>query len=147
MYLIGNSGHVRRSVLAVPSPAAGAGAAITVPGSELWVVLAVAFRIVTSAAVATRTPVLEFTDGSGEAITWACAGYGTTASSTVDYCFAYGLSEWDAAGTSTASGPCPLVPLGAGDDIALSVNAIDTGDQLSRIRVTLAQQPIRPDAD
>ena len=133
-----------RTVLAAPQPVAGTGFTVTVPESERQQLLAVTFRIVTSAVVATRYPHVAVTDGSGVAIIDVCAGYGVTAGSTADYSFVYGLAEWDSASTTNASGPLPPFPLREGDNIVVSVANIDTTDQISRIRVTLLQEPVRP---
>lgn len=136
-------GDVRRTVLAAPQPAAGAGVTVGVPESEHQQLLAVAFRLVTSAVVATRTPVVSVTDGSGVNIVGVAAGFGTTASSTADYSFAVGLGEWDQSNNANASGALPPFPLAEGDSIVISVGAIDVGDQISRVRVTLLQTPVR----
>ena len=135
---------MERTVLAAPQPSVGSGFTVTVPESEYQTLLAVTFRIVTSAVVATRYPHVAVTDGSGIALIDVAAGYGVTASSTADYCFAYGLAEWDTASTSNASGPIPAFPLREGDSIVLSVANIDAGDQVSRIRVSLMQEHVRP---
>jgi hypothetical protein len=136
-------GDVTRTVLAAPQPAAGAGVTVGVPESEYQTLVAVAFRLVTSNVVATRTPVVSVTDGSGVAIMGVAAGFGTTASSTADYSFAVGLGEWDQSNNANASGALPPFPLAAGDSIVVSVGAIDTADQLSRVRVTLLQRAVR----
>jgi len=136
-------GDVTRTVLASPQPAAGQGVTVGVPESEYQTLIAVAFRLVTSAVAATRTPVVSVTDGSGVNIIGVAAGFGTTASSTVDYSFAVGLGEWDQSNSANASGGLPALPLSAGDSIVVSVGAIDVGDQLSRVRVTLLQRPVR----
>jgi hypothetical protein len=85
------------------------------------------------------------TDGTGVLLVSCAAGFATTAGTTVDYTFAHGLSEWDSAGTTVASGPCPNLPLEEGDTITLTVDGIDVGDQISSVRVTLLQVPVRAD--
>lgn len=142
MDLVG-SGAVQRTVLAAPQPAAGTGVTVPTPQSEYQQLLAVAFRLVTSAVVATRTPVVSITDGSGVSIAGVAAGYGLTAGSTADYSFVVGLGEWDQSNNAVASGSLPPLTLTAGDSIVISVGAIDVGDQLSRVRVTLLQVPVR----
>lgn len=132
-----------RTVLAAPQPAAGSGVTVGVPESEYQTLVAVAFRLVTSAVVATRTPVVSVTDGSGVAILAVAAGYGATASTTVDYSYAVGLGEWDQSNNANASGGLTPLVLDAGDSIVVSVGAIDVGDQISRVRVTLMQDPVR----
>lgn len=136
--------ELERSVLAPGQVAAGASVSVPVPSSERQVLLAVSFRLTTSAVVATRTPIVSITDGSGIAIVSAAAGFGATANTAADFTFAVGLSEWDQAGNVVASGPVPEMPLREGDNIVISVNGVDAGDQLSRVRVTLAQASVRP---
>lgn len=142
MELVG-SGAVQRTVLAAPQPAAGAGVTVSAPKSEWQQLVAVNFRLVTSAVVATRVPVVSVTDGSGVNIIGVAAGYGATANTTADYSFVVGLGEWDQSNNANASGPLPPLPLAEGDSIVVSVGAIDAGDQISRVRVTLLQQPTR----
>lgn len=108
--------------------------------------VAVTFRLVTSAAVATRVPIVSVTDGAGVAIIVCPAGKSTAAGLTTDYTFAVGLGEWDIASTTQAAGPLPPLPLGDGDSITITVSAIDVGDQISRVRVVLLQSPIRADS-
>lgn len=136
-------GDVTRTVLAAPQPAAGAGVTVSVPESEYQTLVAVNFRLVTSATVATRTPVVSITDGSGVAIMGVAAGYGATANTTADYSFAVGLGEWDQSNNANASGGLTPLPLAAGDSIVISVGAIDATDQISRVRVTLLQRAVR----
>jgi hypothetical protein len=138
-------GDVRRTVLASPQPAAGQGVTVGVPESEYQTLLAVTFRLVTSASVATRVPIVSITDGSGVALVNCPAGKSTVASLTADYTFAVGLGEWDIASTTNAAGGLPTLPLAAGDSIVVSVSAIDAADQLSRVRVTLLQRVVRVD--
>lgn len=138
-------GDVRRIVVAPPQPSAGAGVTYVLPESEYSTVLAVAFRLVTSATVATRVPTVTITDGSGTAIVSVAAGKSQVASLTGDYCFVVGLGEWDAASTAVLSGPLPAFPLDGGDSIVIGVNAIDATDQISRVRLTLLQRAVRVD--
>src|SRR5512146_2181825 len=136
-------GDVRRTVLAAPQPAVGTGVTVSVPKSGYQTLLAVAFRLVTSNVVATRTPVVSVTDGSGVNIIGIAAGYGATASTTADYSFAVGLGEWDQSNNANASGAIPPLPLSDGDSIVISVGAIDAGDQVSRVLVPLLQRHVR----
>jgi hypothetical protein len=132
-----------RTVVHAGQPSAGQGVTVAVPGSERQRLLSVAFRLVTSAVVATRTPVVTITDGTGFAIGGTVSGFGLTASSTADFLFSVGNSEWDQSNNAVASGGIASVDLMAGDSIVISVGAIDAGDQISRIRVTLAQLTVR----
>lgn len=137
--------YEERTVLAVPQPAAGQGVTVPVPESETQQLVAVRLRLVTSAVVASRTPIVSILGGDGISIADSVAGFALTAASTADFSFIFGLGEWDAAGGVFASGPVTCIPLVAGDQIQISVQAIDVGDQLSRIRLTLLQVPVRDD--
>lgn len=131
---------VHRSLLAAAQPSAGATVTIQVPGADYQYLYAVAFRIVTSAVVGNRTPKVSVVAGDGVFITSVAAGFATTANTTVDYSFCHGLAEWDSAGTTVASGPGPTMPLEDGDTITVTVDNMDVGDQLSRVRVVLIQR-------
>jgi hypothetical protein len=109
-----------------------------VPDPGAWYIVSIAFRVVTDGTVATRTPVVTITDGSGANIAAAAAGYGITASSTADYAYTAGLSEWDQSNNAVASGPAPSMPLAAGDSIVISLGAGVVGDAISRVRIVLA---------
>lgn len=127
-----------RQVLA-PGGVAGTGTiTVQVPDPGAWYLAAVAFRVVTDATVATRTPLVSIVDGSGVAIGGAAAGYGITASSTADYLFSAGLSEWDQSNNAAASGPIATLPLSPSDAIQITLGAGVAGDAISRCRVTFA---------
>lgn len=107
-------------------------------GHNVWQIVAVTFRLVTDGTVATRVPVLQVTSGDGLPIATAAAGYGATASTTADYGYVVGLSEWDQGNNAFASGPAPTLPLDPGDAIVLQIAAGVAGDAVSRIHITLA---------
>ena len=111
------------------------------PGMDehnVWQIVAVTFRVVTDNTVATRVPVVQVLGGDQLPIATAAAGYGITASSTADYGYVLGLSEWDQANNAFASGPAPTIPLDPGDSITLQLAAGVAGDAVSRIHITLA---------
>lgn len=135
-------GAAKRTVIAAPQPAPGAGVTVAVPESECQMLVAVTFRLVTSAAIATRVPIVSVLDGSGVAVAACPSGKSTAATLTTDYSFLVGVGEWDAASTTNAAGPLPPLMLDAGDSITITVSAIDAGDQLSRVRVVLLQEPV-----
>lgn len=128
---------VNRQAIAAGQVAAGASVTVQVPDPGQWQIVAVTFRVVTSAVVATRTPVVTINGGDAVAVALAAAGYGITASSTADYSYCLGLSEWDQSNNAAASGPAPTLPLDPGDSIVISLGAGDVGDQISRVRVVL----------
>lgn len=116
----------------VPDPAPG------MEDHNVWQIVAVTFRVVTDGTVVTRTPVIQVLGGDGLPIATAASGFGITASSTADYGYVLGLSEWDQANNAFASGPAPTLPLDPGDSITLQVAAGVAGDAVSRIHIVLA---------
>lgn len=126
-----------RIVIAAGQVAAGGSVTVQVPDPDQWQIGAVTFRVVTSAVVGTRTPLLTVNGGDAVAIAVAAAGYGITASSTSDYSYCLGLSEWDQSNNAAASGPAPTLPLDPGDSLVLTLGNGDVGDQISRVRVVL----------
>jgi len=137
--------YTARTVLAAPQVAAGASVTVPVPESESQLLVACRFRVATSAVVASRTPIVSVLGGDGISIVDAVSGFAITAGSTADFSFAAGLAEWDAAGSVFASGGLFAIPLAAGDSVQISLSSGDAGDQISRVRLTLLQTPIRPD--
>jgi hypothetical protein len=126
-------------------PAAGASVTVAMPGAVRWYLQAVCFRLVADANVAARTPIVTVLDGTGVARARVAAGFSTSAGTTVDYTFAHGLAEWDSGGTTIASGPGPVLFMQDGDSIVISVDGVQAGDQLSRVRVTVLQKAVRAD--
>lgn len=135
---------MKRTVIAAPQPAAGNGVTVAVPGSETQQLLAVSFRLVTSAAVATRRPAVSVTDGTGTQLAAVASSTTSAASLTTDYSFAVGVGNAAGASGASASESLPPLPLESGDSVVISVASIDAGDQISRVRVTLLQEPVRP---
>lgn len=138
-------GTMTRGVIALPQPAAGAGITRNWESSEEGILVSVTFRLVTSATVATRTPVVQITDGTGQAILTVVAAASATASTTADYCLAVGLNAASLTAATFASGPLTPLPFRAGDSLVISVDSIDATDQLSRGRVVVMQHPVRDD--
>ena len=136
---------VTRSVIAPAQPSAGSGVTVTLPEAVYMELVAVTFRLVTSAVVATRTPVVSVLDGSSVALAAVAAGYGATANTTADYSFVAGVAEWDQSNNANASGGLGPFPIDAGDSLAITVGAIDAGDQISRVRVIVLQRNVRDD--
>lgn len=129
------------SVVYVPKPAASGGFSYATPGSVFQEIISCSFDLVTSAVVGNRTPVLEVIDGTGRAIVAAAAGWAVTASSTARYSFVRGLSEWDTAGVSFASGPIFRVPIVMGEAITLAIDGVQAGDQVSNIALVFLAEP------
>jgi hypothetical protein len=134
---------VSRSVIAPGQGAAGAGVTVPISEAEYQQLVAVSFRLVTSAVVATRRPAVAVTDGSGVAIVTVSSSITSAASLTTDYSFAVGVGASTGASGAAVSESLPALPLDGGDSIVISVAALDVGDLISRVRVTVIQQPVR----
>lgn len=92
-------------------PAAGAEFSVTVPGSAVWRVIAIAWSFVTDATVATRFPRLEVTDGESVFTRMIMVG-DQTASLVIPRFAGHGLERADGAGGGVTSGLLnPLIML------------------------------------
>jgi len=134
---------VTRSVIAPGQVAAGTGVTVTFPESEWQQLVAVSFRLVTSAAVATRRPAVAITDGSGVTLVTVPSSITSAASLTTDFSFAFGVGASSGASGTSVSESLPPLPIAEGDSLVISVAAIDVADQISRVRITLLQRPVR----
>jgi hypothetical protein len=139
-------GGMTRGVIALPQPSAGQGFSRAWEQSEEGFLVAITFRLVTSAVVATRTPVVQVTDGSGIPILTVVTAASASASTTADYGLAVDITSAALTTATFASGPLSPFPLRAGDTIVVSVDSIDAGDQLSRGRVVVMQDTVRDEA-
>lgn len=77
----------------VANPAAGADWVWTVPSSTAWQIQSIRAQLVTSAAVANRTPVLRVTDTAGNIVLDAPATAAQAASATVVYEWVAGVPD------------------------------------------------------
>lgn len=126
-------------VVTVSTPAAGAGVTFKYSGSEFWRVRAVCFQLVTSNAVANRIGYLDFLDGDGKRLGRFSSGYTQTASLTTVYTFGLGMNVYGANAAASIGAPLPELWLRKGCSLSVGVTAIDAGDQISAVRVTLDQ--------
>lgn len=131
-------------VKGVASPAAGAGFTYALTGSAVENLQAVAFRLVTSAVVANRVPVLDVLDGDGAVIASTMAGAAITASLTTTVSFWQGAGAFSGLTGARLVAPLPDLTLVAGLSVAVSVAAIDAGDQISAVRVFTEVFPTGP---
>lgn len=131
-------------IKAVASPAAGAGFAYPLTGSGIENVQAVAFRIVTSAAVANRFCILDVLDGDGAVVASSVAGAAIVASSTVTVSFWQAPAPLSGPNGGRLVVPLPDLILIGGLSLSVSVAAIDAGDQIDRIRVFTETFPSGP---
>jgi len=126
------------------NPAAGAEFAFVAPGQGIWRVYSIRFTVATSAIVANRTVAVVIDDGNVEGYR-ASAPASQAANLTVRYCAAAGVPP---GGTAAGGLTIPLPHYGAvllpGWRLAVDVDAIDAGDQLSAVAALLQEFPTGP---
>lgn len=126
-------------IVAVDSPAAGAGRSYTYSTSEYHMLRTLCFQVVTSSAVANRIVYLDLIDGAGNRIIRSSAGFTQTASLTTVYSFGTHLGAYGANAAASIGCGLPPVWLHPGAKFTIGVTAIDTGDQVSAINASYAQ--------
>lgn len=123
----------------VQSPAAGSGFTVKVAQSEFWKPRSLCFQMVTSSTVASRIVYLDLIDGAGIKIARASAGFTQTASLTTVYTFALGITQYGANAAASIGAPLPDVWLRPGCKLTVGVTAIDTGDAITAVNLTVDQ--------
>lgn len=121
----------------IANPAAGADFSVTVPAGEQWILRSMAAVLATSAAAATRTPVLLIMDGSGNVSMAAGQGDAMAASTTWTWSFYPGATDL---GVSTSPAHAPIPPdlrLPPGYVIKSSTAGLQAGDQWSAIALMI----------
>lgn len=137
----------------IPTPAVATAATYTVPGSVRWDLYSVKFDLTIDSTSATRYPFITVDNAAGLFVVACPAGYAATAPGSgtqlTHFTFSRGLSEWDAASTDYAAGPCPLIPMVGGQKLGIRVDGIQAADQLSNIVISVIQYDVmaeqRPD--
>lgn len=127
-------GHIETldRVIAVPSPALGVDASVTVPGHEVWEILSGSVVLTTGAGVANRIPTLVVDDQSS---TYFAVGLGATlvASTTQRFAFAHlGFIPPVVAGAPVMVPFVDRLILGGGHRFRFSTIALDPSDQWSQ---------------
>lgn len=126
-------------VVAVQSPAAGAGFTVKVPQAEFWRPRALCFQMVTSATVASRIVYLDLIDGAGVKMGRFSSGFTQTASLTTVYTFGLYMNAYGANAAASIGAPIPELWLRPGCKLTVGVTAVDTTDQISAIDLTVDQ--------
>lgn len=137
---------IRRRIVRIDDPAAGAELSETVPGQETWVVESVRLQLVTDATAADRSVRITATDGSVEHFR-TVHGEVQVASTTVVYAAFNGSP---AAGT-TANGlvlawPTSGLILPPGHVLATNTMNLQAADQISDARLNVLAIPTGPRA-
>ena len=134
---------VRRRVIQVPSPAAGADWSVQVPGGERWSIRSLVAQLQTSAVVANRGARVEVSDGNVRVASYQAAQ--VQAASVVAR---HTLVPGGPAGANAQSqasqwpGPDPFI-LPPGWVLSTSTVNLDVGDQWSQIALHVLQEPVR----
>lgn len=134
-------------VVPVAQPAVGTEFTLTAPGGEYWRVVSLRFTLVTSAAVANRTPRLRVSDGTD-----VYASHGPVAVQAAGVTLAYSAHEGSAVraaigGEAGLSWPTRGHLLQPGHRIVSSTDLIDVGDQYSAIVALVQSFPAGPDLE
>lgn len=130
-------------VVSIPQPAAGAGFTYTVSGAERELLLAVTFQLVSDANAATRTVRVLFRDSNGVTFAAVAAPHTQTATHTVVYSLALGMTAYGDDDTANIGGSLPYLPLDVGDTVVVSIANVQAGDQVSSARVFKLQEHVR----
>lgn len=131
----------QRELLPLDTPSAGGGFTRTIDGRYIVRPLALHFRIVTDATVANRTVYVQYRDTNGVAFASMLAPVNVTASTTVDFAFWRGLGQADWIGTTPVTVPLMEAFLLPSWQLAVAIDGVQAGDQLSRIRLYQEEFP------
>lgn len=119
----------------IPQPAAGAFAIRKAPGETFEILLAARCTMVTSAAVANRTPVFRILNGDLSVVAQSVQALVVPASTTVDVSWAYGLTAVTAAVGGPASAGLPELMIPPGFSFAIGMTGMQAGDQVSPVQL------------
>jgi hypothetical protein len=130
-------GNAFQETILVPNPAAGSGFTITTPGQYHSFLIVAFFRLVATAVVNSRVPVIELRDSGGNVVAAGAFVGAQTANTTWEYCYAPDyIGSASGSQSSLNMGVLPKIWLPPSWQVNMRVNAIDAGDQLQRIRLT-----------
>lgn len=126
-------------VLTGAQPAAGAGFTRIVPGNQWERLVGVTFKLVASAAVATRVPIVQFKDADGnEFLTVASIGT-VVASGTITASFGIGCASSQSSQSSRVTTALPDLILYPALRWTLTATGLDVADQISAIAFYVQQ--------
>lgn len=130
-------------VIALPQSPPGQGFTFTPSGAVVTELIAVSFRVVTSAGVANRQVFLEFRDSAGFSFATVAAPFQQTATHTTDYSFTCGGLQYGANDAAHIGGPLPCLSMDNTLQLVAGITAIQAADQISRITLAARLWPIR----
>lgn len=128
-------GHAFSQVLTVPAPAAGSGFTYTNDGFYWELVDLVSFQLVSNGNAANRQVLLTIADGSGVALASLPAASVQIASKTYQYTWSTEFSSFNTVVSNAITGPLPSIFLQPTYSVAVTVGALDAGDQISNVRL------------
>lgn len=130
-------GHGRAfsQVLPLPDPAAGAAFTYTNTGFYWEILDSISFQLVTSSHAANRQVTLSILDGSGTALATLPSASVQTASLTYQYTWSPEFSNFNTVVDTAVTSPLPILLLQPQYGFSVTVGNIDTGDQVSNIRL------------
>ena len=128
------------------NPAAGANFSQTVPAGVTWIVTAIDYQIVTSATVANRNAAIVITDPVGSEVAAIQVAANQVASTTWTYVHtpSWAGADVNVGARVTATLPDDGVPLQPGSTVKSAVAALQAGDQIQNIVITVVEQPVVP---
>jgi len=119
------------------NPAPGAGATITVPAGQQWIIHGVRLTFVTSATAGNRTMSMAASDASAHVLTQVISTYVQPASTTTVYAFASGAIATTVPVFFTITQPQPAIYLGAGGSLVIAAVNEQAADQISTIALMI----------
>jgi hypothetical protein len=123
----------------VANPAAAAGFTYTNTGTYWQLLDLVAFRLVTDGNAANRQVKLVVADGGGVALATLPSASVQTATLTWDYSFSPEFSNFNTVVGLSVTSPLPLIFLQPEFTVAVTIGTVQTGDQISNIRLYAEQ--------
>lgn len=134
-------GRALRDRLAGTQPSAGAGFSLSLDGRYTTRLVAITFRLVTDANAGTRTVRVAYKDAAGNLRAFVVAPLTQAASKTIDYSFARGISAASSVADLMACAALAELFLDPTDAIAVDIDTVKAGDQLSAIVLTVERFP------
>ena len=121
------------------SPAAAAGFTYTVTGTQWQLLDSISFRLVSDGNAANRQVKLVIADAGGIALATLPAASVQTATLTWDYTWSTEFDTFNAVVALAVTSPLPAILLQPEFSVAVTVGAVQAGDQISRIRLYAEQ--------
>lgn len=135
--------HAEHLPVSIPTPAVGAAATMTVPGSVQWEVLSISWTYTASSNAATRIPFLAFLDTAGASVGSFGSPFTVVATNVAQVSFGVGATQFGANSSARMGGGIPAMRLGDGMRVQLSATLIDSADTITAARMFVRQWRVR----